>query len=260
MNSIFSLDIYRAMLSNGLQAGYRFILFNEIPGHADHSKLCLVRHDIDVDMWAALEMAKAEASLGIRSTYFIMTRSPVYNLFARHNHSMVQEIIALGHGIGLHYDQAFNPGAHKPESGWISYEAALLEETFNVTVPVVSFHQPGPAVLQGKVETGSRINTYNPSHLPGFRYFSDSNRQFALLSSFEKERTIADSFENIQPNSFQLLIHPMWWVYEDATTDEVWDKAIENNFEMSQQQILNTERAYGSRRTLTLHPYTTGKS
>ena len=248
------------MLDYALKVGYQFVLFNEIPQTGDHSKICLLRHDIDADMWAALEMAKVEAALGIRSTYFIMTRSSVYNLTARHNHAMVQEIISLGHGVGLHYDQGFDPGIHKTESEWISIEAEWIEQSFNITVDVVSFHQPGPAVLQGKVDTGKRRNTYNPSHLPGFQYYSDSNRQFALLSSFEVQRSIADAFENIQPASFQLLVHPMWWVYEDESTEVVWDKVIENNFEMSQKQFLKTERAYGYRRMLTFKPFTKGNS
>jgi hypothetical protein len=253
MNNRFSLESYHGMLVNALKIGYRFVLFNEIPDVSGHLKVCLLRHDIDTDLRAALEMAKVEAAIGIRSTYFLMTRSPVYNLTARHNHVMVKEIISLGHGIGLHYDQGFNPGKHKTESEWIAFEAEWIEQSFNIKTEVVSFHQPGSAVLQGKVETDNRINTYNASHLPGFQYYSDSNRRFELLNSFKKKCTIVESFENIQPASFQLLIHPMWWVYEDDTTDEVWNRVIVNNFEMSQLQFLETERAYGSRRYLTIN-------
>lgn len=246
------------MLAHALKIGYQFVLFNEINKVCGHEKICLLRHDVDADLRAALEMAKVEAKIGTRATYFIMTRSPVYNLSARHNHVMVQEIIALGHGIGLHYDQGFNPGKHKTERDWITLESEWIERCFDIKIEVVSFHQPSAAVLQGKVDTGDRINTYNSAQLPGFQYYSDSNRRFALLSSFKKECTIADSFENIQPTSFQLLIHPMWWVYEDATTYDVWNRVIVNNFEMSQNQFIETERAYGSRRHLTLNY--TGKS
>jgi len=52
----------------------------------------LLRHDVDVDVGAALEMAKVEKSLGVSSTYFLMLRPPVYNLMSRHNHQAVKKI------------------------------------------------------------------------------------------------------------------------------------------------------------------------
>ena len=45
---------------------------------------------------------------GIQSTYFIMLRSPVYNLFSRENSEYLKKIIGFGHHIGLHYDDAYD--------------------------------------------------------------------------------------------------------------------------------------------------------
>ncbi len=249
---MYTLRNYSEMLENALKFNYKFILFDQARLNYTKERLCLLRHDIDADLDAAYKMAKVEAELGIRATYFLMTRSPVYNLSARFNHQLVQNIISLGHGIGLHYDQGFLPGIHKSEEEWISLESEWLQNVFNVSIDVVSFHQPGPAVLQGNVDTGKRINTYNTEHLSGYKYFSDSNRQFSLIKSVNGDKSIVDAFENVYPNSFQLLIHPIWWVYEDKTTEEVWNRVIENNFEMSQKQYIETERAYGCKRALTL--------
>jgi hypothetical protein len=55
------------------------------------------------------------------------------------------------------------------------------------------------------------------------------------------------SVEN-QETGVQLLIHPMWWIYDEATTSLVWDRVIEENLIAAQEQLLATERAYGDRR------------
>ena len=37
-----------------------------------------------------------------------MWRSPIYNLMGRESQKFVEEIINLGHSLGLHYDQGFD--------------------------------------------------------------------------------------------------------------------------------------------------------
>ncbi len=102
----FSKTGYQTLLETALDAGYRFIPFDNTL-HSKQGKCCLLRHDVDVDLGAALEIAKVESVLGIRSTFFLMLRSPLYNLMGRTNSRIVQEIIQLGHWIGLHYDGGF---------------------------------------------------------------------------------------------------------------------------------------------------------
>ncbi len=63
-----------------------------------------------------------------------MTRSPFYNVFSRHNHRFIQEIVSLGHGIGLHYDQGFDLNDGRPVSELINLEVTFLEEMFNCKI------------------------------------------------------------------------------------------------------------------------------
>jgi hypothetical protein len=42
----------------------------------------------------------------------------------------------------------------------------------------------------------------------------------------------------------------MWWVCDAASTEEVWNEAIISNFETMQRQFLETEGAYGPRRSI----------
>lgn len=59
-------------------------------------------------------------------------------------------------------------------------------------------------------------------------------------------RALSDCF----PKDIQLLIHPMWWVYEDPNTEAVWNEVFKSNFEQTQAQLLLTERAFGPKRKL----------
>jgi hypothetical protein len=241
----FNLDSYRHMLLTALESGYVFKSFDTMNEQGD-DRVCLLRHDIDVDMGAALKMAQLESDLGIRSTYFLMNRSPVYNLMSRANQRYAQEIMKLGHFIGLHYDQGFLPGEHMAESKWIDWEVEHLERLLDVNIPVISFHQPSSIVLEGKVDTGKRYNTYTHPKTAGFHYISDSNRVWA------KEHP-AQVFKNVLYPKLQLLIHPLWWVYgQHDTTEKVWDHAILENLGYMQEQLTTTERAFGGQRKFSI--------
>ena len=52
------------------------ILFRDING----GKFFLIRHDVDFDLKLALDLAKFENKLGIKSTYIILTTCESYNI------------------------------------------------------------------------------------------------------------------------------------------------------------------------------------
>ena len=239
----FSLHSYKKILQIALEQGYIFQPFDILEDHDRTIKsqlVCLLRHDIDVSVNAALAMAKLEYELGIQSTYFIMLRSPVYNLFSRENSEYLKKIIGFGHHIGLHYDDAYDSGMHQKGIDSIYHETEILQSSFDVEINTVSFHQPSPKILAGAVNTGRLVNTYVHPQENGFEYLSDSNRilKNSLYKVF-KERTY---------ERFQLLIHPIWWVYTQKSITDVWDNAITDSFIQMQRQFLETERAYGKKR------------
>ena len=259
------------MLKRALASGYTFVGFDEVlddqdselespesPLELSRSKKdkgrVLLRHDVDVDLSAAAVMASTEAQLGIKSTYFLMWRSPCYNLMSRAGQEYAEQILELGHDIGLHYDQGFDSSRSKSEqfsANQINLQADWIEHLLDCQVSAVSFHQPSKVLLQADIQCGKRVNTYDRSTLSGFRYISDSNRIFPLWilsdESLGPDHKL-DALKRCFPEDLQLLVHPMWWVYEDLTTDAVWNRAIHSNLEIMQRQLLDTERAYGSER------------
>jgi hypothetical protein len=245
----FNVNGYTNLLSFLVEEGYTFNCFSE--ANSTQGKVCLLRHDIDADLNAASLMAKIESTMGISSTYFLMLRSPIYNLFARHNDVYVKNILSLGHQIGLHYDFGFlDP--YIDHRNYIDLQCHFLENNFNTKISAVSFHQPISVSLQGQINTGNRINTYSDVDLNSFNYFSDSNRVFTLNKLLENSKRGLYEATSDLPRKIQLLIHPMWWIYDQKSTFDVWNKVIESNFIDSQKQLLETERAYGTKRSINI--------
>lgn len=109
------LDNYRRVLKELLELGVDFIPFRD----ADFSKsqdsgspTCLIRHDLDIDIVTAVQMAKIEHDLGVRSSWYILHTAPYYGHFLndgeflrhqsmRHVYKHLQD---LGHEIALHTD------------------------------------------------------------------------------------------------------------------------------------------------------------
>jgi len=89
----FSPEGYKEMLKAALASGYNFLSFSDT-ARFTAEKVCLLRHDIDADLEAARDMALMESRVGVRATYFLMLRSPIYNLFGRANSQFVHQIIA----------------------------------------------------------------------------------------------------------------------------------------------------------------------
>jgi hypothetical protein len=237
----FSPAGYRTLLQAALDGGYAFLPFDGYEeGGAE--RICLLRHDVDSDPGAALELARIEAELGVLATYFVMLRSPVYNLFSRASQDLVCEILGLGHRLGLHYDPAYPTGGGRSHTAQIEVERRVLEEMFAAPVGAVAFHQPSivPGGFLIEVE-----NAVKATNLDGFLLVADPNQN-------PKVHAAAEIFRTGSTSRVQLLVHPMWWVGDgDTPREQLWDRAVLAVWERAQEQLL-VERAYGPRRRLRL--------
>jgi len=61
-------------------------------------RFCILRHDVDRDLRAALEMARIENSKNLKATYYFR------RLRKKADESIVKSIKQLGHEIGYHYE------------------------------------------------------------------------------------------------------------------------------------------------------------
>lgn len=239
----FGKNSFLKVLSVLKENQYRFISFCDvIDSISGDEKVCLMRHDVDISMDYAVELAKLEYTQGVRACYFVMLRSPLYNLFSRHNAAMLKRLISLGHEIGLHFDARCPPSPGKSLESELTLELDILSQLTGKPVFAFSYHQPNDEIIQKKLVLSGVINTYNSDQLLGFKYISDSNREWREMTPIQ----LAES----GMKRIHILLHPIWWICQHRSICECWDSAISNNFYSEQTQLLSTERAYGSRRKI----------
>ncbi len=159
----------------------------------------ILRHDVDLDLDAALQLAREEAEVGVAASFFLLTTAETYNLSARESRRKVQEMDSLGAEIGLHFDPTVYDGDDAGLPREVRREADVIEQLIGRRVDSVSLHNPS---VRGRYPlfAGFR-NAYDPAIFSRDRYLSDSRMQF-----WTDPRTF---FEGARTGTYQLLLHPM---------------------------------------------------
>ena len=200
MSCTFDLAHYRELVDAARAGGYRFAPFAAGSPRAGD---LLLRHDVDLSLAAALELAELEAELHARATYFLMTDSVFYNLASAEGIDALARLRELGHDVGLH---AVHPNA-------------AFDERFD---PVLSWHNPDPAVMSEPVPVG--INAYAEPWFAPANYRSDSNRRWRSGCPHDELRSGAFPW-------LQLLVHPEIWVYPGETMGETMRAMLDSERE-----------------------------
>ena len=237
---IFTHRHYRLTLETALSEGYRFSSFSRIDETRTERGHIFLRHDLDNDLVATLEMAKIEHSLGVRSTYFFFLHSHLYNLWNQTNLSLAKQILELGHDCGLHYSEFDQIAGTHEES--VEFETHLLERLVGQKVKFVSLHQPTKEMMRR--ESGFR-HTYEFGNFSHLDYFSDSCMTFSKGDPIE-------FIQSLSKQSFQMLIHPEWWREDVGDVADRWMKMYQNNFDLTQRHLMQTERQYAQFKSLEL--------
>jgi hypothetical protein len=164
------------------------------------------RHDVDLSPHRALALARIEANAGVRSTYFLNFHSEFYNLLEKSVMSMVHDIAAMGHHIGLHFDHvAYGVEDLDSAEPLMDRERTLLSSTFGVPVDVFSFHYTNTFSRLADMEMCAGMQNATSRH---FReraaYCSDSTG----IWRFERLEDVLLSGEQ---QRIQVLTHPELW-------------------------------------------------
>jgi hypothetical protein len=191
----FDLTHYRELLDAAKAGGYRWATFEAEPQAGD----VLLRHDVDLSLEAALELARLEQSAGARATYFLMTESVFYNLDSELGRETLRELRSLGHAVGLH-------GV---------YPRAARDDRFDA---VLAWHNPDPEYVHEPVS--GLVNVMQPPWFTKGKYRSDSNQHWREGCPHEELR--AGTFDWLQ-----LLTHPEIWVYEGGKMGDTMRAMVE---------------------------------
>jgi hypothetical protein len=171
-----------------------------------YSPGAIIRHDIDVDLFAALRMAEVEAEFKINATFFFLTGCDTYNLASTSGRSALRELADKGFEVGLHFDPLLYPGsddqallaAVRREAGWI-------QDITGQPVHSVSLHNPS-VHNQFPIFPGF-LNAYDPAFFDPDFYMSDSCMQF-------RGKDPMTFVERARQRPVQILLHPFH--YSDA--------------------------------------------
>ena len=126
----FTFFKYIELCKKMLQSDYailtveQYFLLDEKP-----QKFIIIRHDIDdeIDLSYALKMAKVEAELGIRTTYYFRTSEKVFD------EDKIREIAKFGHEIGYHYEVLGDAqGDFEKAIGLFETELSKFEDLYEV--------------------------------------------------------------------------------------------------------------------------------
>ncbi len=202
----FTAPGYAAILRRFLEMGYAVRDFESAQHDTRH---LVLRHDIDMSVQAALEIATIESGMALQASYFILLRSDLYNPFTSENLHDIKQIAKMGHDVGLHFDASLYAAAREPLEQAVSCECAILEAMLDQPVRTISFHRPAQALLGLPGRIAGRRHTYEPYFFHDMGYCSDSRGEWRYGHPLDHPAIEEGS-------ALQLLTHPIWWTGTDS--------------------------------------------
>jgi len=213
-DSPFSYTAYRQFLDVLKRTGTgRF--FRE---WTEGSKVFLLRHDVDLCVESALEIAKLESEAEVKSTYFFRVTSRSYNVLAPPNNRMIREIADRGFEVGLHFD----PSVYGEREGGELVPAARQEaETLSFVTgqPIRSVSLHAPSIHGQWPRIDGYVNAYDPRIFSDETYISDSRMLF-------RGKNLFTFIEKVREHTIQVLLHPLHFgevprTYPDILADHL---------------------------------------
>lgn len=219
----FTYKWYEQLIKSAKNKGY---FFCDYSNYKQLDKFIILRHDIDFSIKKAVEMAKIEKELGISSTYFILMFTNFYNIGGKEERYLINEIISLGHNVGLHFDDTvyclekdrrkFN---YKKA---IKQEADILSDIIGQQVKFMSMHRPDKITLDMNISVDGIINAYDSIFFDDkIKYVSDSRRQW--------REDVDEIVTNEKFNKLQVLVHPFWYYKNEISASDALKSIIDTS-------------------------------
>ena len=203
----FTYKAYEGLVKLIKDEGYEFCGYHNY----GESPCVIMRHDIDLQVKKAYEMSLLEDRLGIKTTYFALLNTDFYNLASNTNSELLKDMIARGHEIGLHFDEARYPDLETYEAT-VEKEAKILSEILEHEVTSVSMHRPSKKALTGDWKFEGMVNTYGKTFFNDFKYLSDSRMNW-------RENPI-ETIKSHEHTHIQIVTHPFGYNDEPQAFEE----------------------------------------
>lgn len=218
----FTIKNYERIIELAIDRGFHFIL------HKDEFEVgrkdVIWRHDVEFSTEIALQMAEIENRAGINTTYFFQLHTDYYNILSKHHSYILDEIMNLGHHIGLHFDSHYYKiDSEQRLDKYIRMDAEYFEFVFEVKLDTFSFHNTDQFILNCEnFRYGGLINAYSSYFKTKYNYCSDSNGYWR----FEKlDKVLNDS----SIKHLHVLVHDGMWSEEVLSPRKRIIKCIMDN-------------------------------
>lgn len=202
----FSLGDYRTLLESLLGAGYRIAPVREMAA-TPQGKTLFLRHDVDFHLNRQNEMARVDAECGVSSTFFVLV-SGYYNPRLKENRTVIEEMVSLGHEIGLHYDLRDFPIDSDQAAAHLEFEVALLEDLVGASVASICMHEPSAGHPDFFREGTRFVHPHDPAW-GDVAYISDSCRAW-------RDERLLGLLEEDAPTRVLLNLHGELWLDPDV--------------------------------------------
>jgi len=201
---------YTETLEKAKNLNYYFLRLCDFREIDNYHKVIVVRHDVDLSLENALKMANIEHDHGIKSTYFIRV-SAKYNISFYPNIKIINEIIKLGHEIGLHYTLDIPKLLNTDKVEFLIREKRILEGVIQQEIKGICLHDPNitQRIDIDLAKYSIDYDAYSDIFMNKLKYISDSRASWRE-GCMCKNIGIHDKL--------YILTHPFWW-YENASCE-----------------------------------------
>ena len=208
----FTYTAYRRLIAMLKQNAYQFCGYFD---YVEKEKSVIMRHDIDYCLEKSAKLARIEHEEGICSTYFVLLKTDFYNPASKHANDCLKEIKAMGHEIGLHFDETVYAGYDAEElPELIQKEADILADICGFPIRSFSMHRPNRLTLEKSLEIPGLVNAYGEKFFREFKYLSDSRKRW--------REPVEDIIGSGLHNRLHILTHAFWYSeIEDTIADSV---------------------------------------
>ena len=183
----------------------------------DGGKSFILRHDVDLDIELAYDLAKIEADHDIFSSFFFLTSGNTYNVLVKKNSDMLKDMSKMGHEVGLHFDPTIYAENKMNEA--VKKESEILSFAAGCEIKSISLHNPSIHGTYPMFEGYN--NAYDPKIFSNDNYISDSRMQF-------RGKDIYGFLDGIKNSHIQILLHPMHFSEKGYGYDSILKKYINN--------------------------------
>jgi hypothetical protein len=164
----------------------------------DEGPFVIMRHDVEISLRLAQQLALTDAEEGIQSTFFLLMTSE-YQLFDPTGIKMVSEILSLGHNIGLHYDAALFGELGANPRDVAQRQIDLMETFFRTKVYAMSSHRPMRSGVTFSIP--GVVDVYDDLYVKDVKYITDSSQRW-------RDSVLTDLLD--QHDRVHFLSHEFW--------------------------------------------------